>query len=105
MTHGLGGVQGLGAEVFGQNLVAQKFHAYGLTFAKDCDPQGMLEMVFWVEIASKLKPDLVMDSQTTHPIATVGPDVIFGGFPADEVPSVSVFFEQIGVKAMSRGLS
>ena len=95
-------VQWLRGEVLSEQWIAKELYAFWFGISQDCDAQGMLEVVRCMEGRLHVKTELFGWIQGLDAIAPQGSDVPFVSVPAEQIPTVAVFFEEVGIHVVGR---
>lgn len=96
-------VERLGFKVFGENGVAFKLHTLGLSVADHRDAHGVSKVILRLKALVHAESGFGVDLESRDAVAPKRPNVIPSGIPAQQVPPVSVLFQQIRMQVVARG--
>lgn len=88
-------MQGLAREVFGQQRVGFKHNFFGSALSQHRDAQSMGEVVVGVKGSLDLKFGVLMHFDVDDTVTTERADALLAWIPAEQVPPVSVFLQQV----------
>ena len=88
-------MQGLAREVFGQQRVGFKNNFFRSSLSQYRDAQGMGEVVVRVKGSLDLKFGVLMRFDVDDAVTTERADALLAWIPAEQVPPVSVFLQQV----------